>query len=302
MSYVNLLGAMLFAAKCIVPIFGQQSCSMATLKDIAVRLKSVKNIQKITASMKMVSASKFARAERDLKSARPYGQGARAFYKTAELIAEPIEPAVNDLIIAITSDRGLCGAANSSVVKAIRTKIRNSTELEKTCKLVLVGDKSRAMMLRQYRDMFLMTVNEVGKKAPTFEDASMIAQAIISTDYKFNKAIMFYNTFKTVVSYIPTMQPLLSIEGLSSSQNVSIYDSVDDEVLQNYNEFLLTSLIFSALKEATASEQSARMTAMDSATKNAGEMIDRLTLSFNRTRQAAITRELTEIISGAAAV
>ncbi|CAH8474640.1 unnamed protein product [Heterobilharzia americana] len=287
---------MLFVSKCVQPFFGQKSCSMATLKDISVRLKSVKNIQKITASMKMVSAAKFARAERDLRPARPYGQGAR------ELTTDKTVLGANDLIIAITSDRGLCGAANSSVVKAIRALLRSNPELEKSCKLVLIGDKSRALMFRQYRDMFLMTVNEVGRKAPTFEDASAIAQAILSTDFKFSKAVMFYNTFRTVVSYTPTQQTMLSLEGLSSSPNITIYDSVDTEILKHYNEFLLTSLIFSALKEATASEQSARMTAMDSATKNAGEMIERLTLTYNRTRQAAITRELTEIISGAAAV
>ncbi|CAH8483709.1 unnamed protein product [Heterobilharzia americana] len=293
---------MLFVSKCVQPFLGQKSCSMATLKDISVRLKSVKNIQKITASMKMVSAAKFARAERDLRPARPYGQGARAFYTTAELTTDKTVLGANDLIIAITSDRGLCGAANSSVVKAIRALLRSNPELEKSCKLVLIGDKSRALMFRQYRDMFLMTVNEVGRKAPTFEDASAIAQAILSTDFKFSKAVMFYNTFRTVVSYTPTQQTMLSLEGLSSSPNITIYDSVDTEILKHYNEFLLTSLIFSALKEATASEQSARMTAMDSATKNAGEMIERLTLTYNRTRQAAITRELTEIISGAAAV
>ncbi|CAH8483692.1 unnamed protein product [Heterobilharzia americana] len=287
---------MLFVSKCVQPFLGQKSCSMATLKDISVRLKSVKNIQKITASMKMVSAAKFARAERDLRPARPYGQGAR------ELTTDKTVLGANDLIIAITSDRGLCGAANSSVVKAIRALLRSNPELEKSCKLVLIGDKSRALMFRQYRDMFLMTVNEVGRKAPTFEDASAIAQAILSTDFKFSKAVMFYNTFRTVVSYTPTQQTMLSLEGLSSSPNITIYDSVDTEILKHYNEFLLTSLIFSALKEATASEQSARMTAMDSATKNAGEMIERLTLTYNRTRQAAITRELTEIISGAAAV
>ncbi|CAH8460718.1 unnamed protein product [Schistosoma bovis] len=287
---------------CVSPFLGQKSRSMATLKDIAVRLRSVKNIQKITASMKMVSASKFARAERDLRPARPYGYGARAFYQTAELVPKETKPSENDLLIAITSDRGLCGAANSSIVKAIRAQLRSNPNLENSCKLLLVGDKSRAMMIRQYRNMFLMTVNEVGKKAPTFEDASTIAQAIISSDFKFDKAVMFYNTFKTVVSYITTSQPLLSLNKLSSSENIGIYDSVDDEVLQSYNEFLLTSLIFAALKEAAASEQSARMTAMDSATKNAGDMLSKLTLSYNRTRQAAITRELTEIISGAAAV
>ncbi|VDP80230.1 unnamed protein product [Echinostoma caproni] len=254
---------------------------MATLKDIAVRLRSVKNIQKITASMKMVSASKFARAERDLRPARPYGKG--------------------DYVGLLTA--------------TIRHLVQGNPEYEKNTKLVLVGDKSRAMLLRQYRNMFLLTFNDVGKKSPTFEDAALIAESILNSEYKYLCICGIF--LRSVVSYITTPQNLNSLQEVASSPKLSLYDSVDDEVLQSYNEYLLTSLIFFAMKESTASEQSARMTAMDSATKNAGEigfsfqplfhnllgdMIDKLTLSFNRTRQAAITRELTEIISGAAAV
>ncbi|GAA50367.1 F-type H+-transporting ATPase subunit gamma [Clonorchis sinensis] len=278
---------------------------MATLKDIAVRLRSVKNIQKITASMKMVSTSKFARAERELRVARPYGNGAKAFYDCTDLGSTEVEAKPNTLLVAITSDRGLCGAANSSIVKTIRNMLLANPELNKNTKLVLVGDKSRAQLLRQFRDIFLMSFSDVGKKAPTFEDASEIAESILRSDYKFDRAIMYYNTFKTVVTYITTPQPILSLEEVVAAPKFSLYDSVDEEVLKCYNEYTLASLIFFALKEASTSEQSARMTAMDSATKNAGkcgEMIDKLTLSFNRTRQAAITRELTEIISGAAAV
>ncbi|KAA3674000.1 F-type H+-transporting ATPase subunit gamma [Paragonimus westermani] len=275
---------------------------MATLKDIAVRLRSVKNIQKITASMKMVSTSKFSRAERELRAARPYGMGAKAFYESIDVSAPDVQPKPNTLLIAITSDRGLCGAANSSIVKMIRNLINSVADLDKTARLVLVGDKSRAQLSRQFRDMFLLSFSDVGKKSPTFEDAALIAESLLQSDFKFDRAVMYYNTFKSVVAYITTPQALLSVEEILGSQKVALYDSVDDDTLKCYNEYLLTSLIYSALKEASASEQSARMTAMDSATKNAGEMIDKLTLSFNRTRQAAITRELTEIISGAAAV
>lgn len=293
---------MALASRHLRPFFGQQFGGMATLKDIAVRLRSVKNIQKITASMKMVSTSKFARAERELRVARPYGNSAKAFYDSTDLGSTDLGAEPNTLIVAITSDRGLCGAANSSIVKTIRNLLLANPELGKNAKLVLVGDKSRAQLLRQFRDTFLMSFSDVGKKAPTFEDAAEIAEAILQSEYTFNKAIMYYNTFKTVVTYITTPQPLLSIDEVVAAPKFSLYDSVDEEVLKSYNEYTLASLIFFALKESTTSEQSARMTAMDSATKNAGDMIDRLTLSFNRTRQAAITRELTEIISGAAAV
>ncbi|TPP63979.1 ATP synthase subunit gamma [Fasciola gigantica] len=284
------------------PVLCQQACGMATLKDVAMRLKSVKNIQKITSSMKMVSASKFARAERELRPSRPYGKGAQVFYESTDLAAVDTQPKPNTLLVAITSDRGLCGGANSSVVKTIRNLVQANSDYEKTTKLVLVGDKSRAMMIRQFRNMFLLSFSDVGKKAPTFEDAALIADSLLKSEYNFDKAVMYFNTFKTVVSYITTPQNLYSTREVASSSKLSLYDSVDDDLLQSYNEYLLTSLIYFALKESAASEQSARMTAMGAATKNAGEMIDRLTLMFNRTRQAAITRELTEIISGAAAV
>ncbi|VEL26494.1 unnamed protein product [Protopolystoma xenopodis] len=273
---------------------------MATLKDISVRLKSIKNIQKITASMKMVSAAKFAKAERDLRPAKAYGNGAKAFYQCAE-IGEADKPLSGHLIIAVTSDRGLCGAAHSSVVKAIRECVRATPEVE-TTRLVLIGDKSRGMLVRQYGANVLFTFSEVGRKPPTFEDASFIAQSIMSSDFKFDKASLYFNVFKSVVSYSTTAQPLYGIDTISRSQKLSIYDEIDEEALRCYNEFLLTSFIYYALKEASCSEQSARMTAMDSATKNADEMTQKLTLAFNRTRQAAITKELTEIISGAAAV
>ncbi|CAL8107487.1 unnamed protein product [Calicophoron daubneyi] len=293
---------MSFVFSTLRPVLIQPACRMATLKDIAVRLRSVKSIQKITASMKMVATSKYSRAERELRPARPYGKGARAFYEATEISKADADVKQCNLIIAVTSDRGLCGAANSSIVKTIRNLFKENPELEHNTKLVLIGDKSRAMLIRQHRNSFVVTFSGVGKKAPTFEDAAEVAQHLLAGDIKFKKAMMYYNTFKSVVSYITTPQPIVSLEEVSSAEKLSQYDSVDDDVLRSYNEYLLTSLIFFALKEATTSEQSARMTAMDSATKNAGEMIDKLTLSFNRTRQAAITRELTEIISGAAAV
>ena len=169
-------------------------------------------------------------------------------------------------------------------------------------KLVLIGDKARAFLARQFSQHFLMSFTEVGKRPPTFEDASTIAQALLDCDFKFDKASLYYNKFKTVVSYNTIDQPLFSLEQLQQAPSLALYDSVDDEALRSYNEFLLASFLFYALKEASASEQSSRMTAMQSATKNASEMIDSLTLTYNRTRQGVITKELIEIISGAAAV
>ncbi|CAN8001503.1 unnamed protein product, partial [Ixodes hexagonus] len=277
-----------------------QSRNMATLKDIRVRLKSVKNIQKITQSMKMVSAAKYARAERDLKQARPYGEGTQTFYDVAEI--KPPEGKNKTLIIAISSDRGLCGAIHSSIAKRIRAMMTESPELLQDSRIICVGDKVRGILQRLYSANILISFSDYGKKPPIFDDAVQVANAILACDYEFDKGILLYNRFKSVVSYATSEQPVFSLETVSGSDKLTVYDSIDADVLRSYQEYSLASLIYYAMKENACSEQSSRMTAMDSATKNAGEMIDKLTLTFNRTRQAVITKELIEIISGAAAL
>lgn len=283
----------IFAPQCV------QTRGMATLKDIRIRLKSVSNIQKITQSMKMVSAAKFARAERELRPARSYGQGATAFFEKAEIKQDDSKP--QHLIVAITSDRGLCGAIHSNVVKTIKAALSGKKEGVDT-KLVLVGDKSRAMLVRLVPEKIMMTFNEVGKKPPTFADASLIASHIFDSGYKFDCGSVYYNVFRSVVSYKTTEMPIYSLDTVSQAEKLPLYDSIDDDVLTSFNEFALVSQIYFALKESACSEQSSRMTAMDAASKNASEMIDKLTLTYNRTRQAVITKELIEIISGAAAL
>uniref|UniRef100_L7M679 F-ATPase gamma subunit n=1 Tax=Rhipicephalus pulchellus TaxID=72859 RepID=L7M679_RHIPC len=277
-----------------------QARNMATLKDIRVRLKSVKNIQKITQSMKMVSAAKYARAERDLKQARPYGEGAQAFYEVAEI--KPPEGKQKTLIIAISSDRGLCGAIHSSVAKRIRTMMQEDPQLLENARIICVGDKVRGILQRLYSNNIIMSFSDFGKKPPIFDDAVQVANAILGCDYEFDKGILMFNRFKSVVSYATTDIPVFSLETVTGSEKYTLYDSLDADVLQCYQEYSLASLIYYAMKENACSEQSSRMTAMDSASKNAGEMIDKLTLTFNRTRQAVITKELIEIISGAAAL
>jgi len=279
---------------------GQQTRGMATLKDIRVRLKSVTNIQKITQSMKMVSAAKYARAERDLKQARPYGEGASSFYKAAEVA--PAEDQKTTLIIAISSDRGLCGAVHSSVAKKIRFWMADNPQLASNAKIICVGDKVRGIIQRLFSANILMSFNDFGKKPPVFEDATAVANAILDSGFEFDNGMLLYNRFKSVVAYETTDVPVFSLEAISAAPKITVYDSLDAEVLRSYQEYSLASLIYYAMKENACSEQSARMTAMDGASKNAGEMIDKLTLTFNRTRQAVITKELIEIISGAAAL
>merc|ERR1711970_669204 len=241
-------------AALLLPNNGQQHVrGMATLKQISLRLKSVKNIQKITQSMKMVSAAKYARAERELKPTRPYGEGAQAFYEKAEVA--PLEDKPTKLLVAVSSDRGLCGAIHSSICKHIKATDGNIA-------IVCIGDKSRAQLQRTHAESILFQVGEVGRLPASFADAGAIA----------------------------------------ASERVGVYDSLDADVIECFQEYSLASLLFYCLKEGACSEQSARMSAMDNASKNASEMIDKLTLTFNRTRQAVITGELIEIISGAAAL
>lgn len=282
----------------------EQQRGFATLKDISIRLKSVKNIQKITKSMKMVAAAKYAKAERDLKGARAYGVGAKAFFDNIDDTTDADAkgaPKPKQLIVLITSDRGLCGAVHTNIAKEAKHIISNTPESVEV-KLVAIGDKSKASLQRIYAKNFLLSGNDIGRAPPTFEDAAIAAQAILDSGYQFDEGTILYNRFKSVVSYQTLKLPVLPLEAVKAKENLSVYDSVDDDVLQSYTEYSLAQLIYYGMKESATSEQSSRMTAMDGASKNAGEMIDKLTLQFNRTRQAVITRELIEIISGAACV
>ena len=172
----------------------------------------------------------------------------------------------------------------------------------KNIKIITVGDKARLMLSKQFPENILMMFNDFGKRPPQFGDALVVANNLLDSGYEFDRGIILYNEFKSVVSYNTTEIPMFSSKAITQSPKISIYNSLDDDVLRSYYEYSLASLIFYAMKENACSEQSSRMTAMDSASKNAGEMIQKLTLTFNRTRQAVITKELIEIISGAAAL
>jgi len=270
----------------------------ATLKDVRIKLKSVTNIQKITKTMQMVSASKYARAERELKPARVYGAGAKAVFEAAELEQDASKP--NHLIIAISSDRGLCGGIHSGVAKGIKAYKEENPDVN--TKLVLCGDKVKAALQKTHGQMILCSLNELGRKPPLFEEAAFIAEQVIDTGYEFDVCKMFYNKFKSAISYSMTPQDIHSFNTLTTAESMLQYDDVDEDVLQNFYEFSLANLVFYGMKESACSEQSARMSAMDSATKNAGDMISALQIVYNRTRQAVITTELIEIISGCVAL
>lgn len=268
-----------------------------------MRLKSVKNIQKITKSMKMVAAAKYAKAERDLKGARAYGIGAKAFFENIDPQHEGATKTESQkqLLVLVTSDRGLCGGVHNAISKEAKAIIAEAGS-QKDIRVVCIGDKSRNTLQRTHASNFLLTGNDIGRTPPTFDDASIAAKAILESGFEFDEGMILYNRFKTVVSYQTSRMPIMTFDNLKKKEALLTYDSVDDDVLQSYNEYSLAQLIYYAMKESATSEQASRMTAMDGASKNAGEMIDKLTLAFNRTRQAVITRELIEIISGAACV
>jgi len=276
---------------------------MPNLKLIGLRLKSVTNIQKITQSMKMVSAAKFARAEKDLKSARPLGTAAQAFYQQAEVNSSNESP--KELYVAMTSDRGLAGAVHSSINKKIRGELHDKMAAGddlSNVKVICVGDKSRAFFQRFFAPQLIMVGSEIGRLPPQFGDAAKVANAILTCGHEFDTGKLVYNYYRSVVSYDTTEIPIFSLDTVSNAEKVTVYDSLDADVVQSYMEFSLASLVYYTMKEGATSEQSSRMTAMDNSSKNASEMIDKLRITFNRTRQAVITGELIEIISGAAAL
>merc|ERR1711874_770054 len=221
----------------------QQQRGMANLKAIAIRLKSVKNIQKITQSMKMVSAAKYARAERDLKVARPYGDGSRAFYDCAQVATDsagqpkPIVPAdpkdpPRELYVALTSDRGLCGAVHSSICKTIRAEMLAKPNVDNVG-IICVGDKSRAQIARLFAKNILCVGSEIGRLPPQFGDASKIASAILNSGFEFDQGKLYYNEFKSVVSYNTKQVAVYPLSEVEKAKNLSVYDSLDADVMQS---------------------------------------------------------------------
>merc|ERR1712107_166643 len=209
-----------------------KTAKMPNLKLIAMRLKSVKNIQKITQSMKMVSAAKFAKAERDLKAARPLGLAAQQFYKSAEINVEKEQP--KELFVAMTSDRGLAGAVHSNVNKAIRAKLEEKLaagESLDNVKILCVGDKSRAFFQRFFPKQIVMVGSEIGRLPPTFNDAAKIANAILTSGYEFDKGSLLFNYYKNVASNETTEMPIYSQDVVSASEKVTVYDSLDADVV-----------------------------------------------------------------------
>jgi F-type H+-transporting ATPase subunit gamma len=295
---------------------------MASLKDLRIRINSVKSTRKITSAMKMVAGAKLRRAQEQAEAARPYAERMERVLSSLAANAKdkPEAPPLligsgkeeTYLIVVATSDRGLCGAFNSSIVRGVRRRIRELVADGKTVKLFCVGRKGRDILRREYGDLIVEFVDEIGRPRLTFDDALNVAGRIRAKfdAGEFDVCTVFYNRFKSAISQIVTEQQLIPFpipeveddQPAAGPLPVYEYEPDEDEILLELLPRNLSTQVFRALLENGASEQGARMTAMDNATRNAGDMIDNLTLQYNRTRQAQITKELIEIISGAEAI
>ena len=295
---------------------------MASLKDLRNRIASVKSTQKITSAMKMVAAAKLRRAQEQAEAARPFAErmermlGSLAGSFAGRAGAPPLLSGTGKdethLIVLMTSDRGLCGGFNSSLVRSTRQLVGELLKDGKTVKILCVGRKGRDQIKRFYEQRIVEMIDGLGRRGIEYSEASKVAGRVIEMfgAGEFDTCTVVYNRFRSAISQIVTQQQLVPFpvpekgeeDETAGEAGVYEYEPEEAEILEDLLPRNLGIQIFRALLENYASEQGARMTAMENATSNAGDMIDKLTLTYNRTRQAQITKELIEIISGAEAV
>jgi F-type H+-transporting ATPase subunit gamma len=294
---------------------------MPSLKDLRVRIRSVRSTQKITSAMKMVAASRLRRAQEQAEAARPYALRMERVLASlaarmsglsggSPLLAGTGKDQVHLLVVA-TSDRGLAGGFNATILREARRQIRTLTGAGKEVKILTIGRKGRDGLRRDYARFIVDSLTEIGRRRVSFDEARDIAQRLLTMFEagQFDVCTIVFNRFRSAITQIVTAQQLIPFAQPENAQAATpeggaIYEFEPDEeeILAELLPRNLGVQIYTALLENAASEQGARMTAMDNATRNAGEMIDRLTMNYNRTRQAVITKELIEIISGAEAL
>lgn len=293
---------------------------MPNLKDLKNRINSVKSTRKITKAMQMVAAAKLRRAQDAAEAGRPYAARMAAVVNglAASVAGSDSAPRLlagtgsdkTHLLVVMTAERGLCGGFNSSIVKLARTHAQDLLSKGKTVKILTVGKKGREQLKRELGSHMVAHVDLSDVKRIGYENARQIAQDVLGRfdADEFDVATLFFNRFESVISQIPTAQQVIpatvseDAEGATDSDAVYEYEPSEEQILADLLPRSVATQIFTALLENSASEQGARMSAMDNATRNAGDMIDRLSIQYNRSRQAAITTELIEIISGAEAL
>ena len=288
---------------------------MPSLDDLKKRIKSVKSTQKITKAMKMVAAAKLRKAQENAEKGRPYSQKMQNIILNLTKSIDDKENAPKLLIgtgkdqtylcVVLTADRGLCGGFNSNICKLAKTNFKKILDDGKDLKIITVGSKGLDQIKREYGKHLVKKFSFKDKKQISFHEAEIIGNEIISLfkQNQFDKCILFYNNFKNVITQIPQAQQIIPVESLSSNTkevvNLYEFEPNEDEILEDLLPKNISTQVFKAFLENAASEQGSRMTAMDNATRNAGDLVDKLTINYNRSRQASITKELIEIISGA---
>ncbi|KIW64907.1 ATP synthase F1, gamma subunit [Phialophora macrospora] len=270
-----------------------QVAGYATLREIEGRLKSIRNIEKITKTMKIVASTKLTRAQKAMTDSRRYGQTSNQVFEEAE--TKPLEEKKTLLVVA-SSDKGLCGGIHSGLSRATRRMLEADPSLD----IAIVGEKCKAQIGRSNPKNVVLSFAGIGRDVPTFADAQAIADQLVLLTEDYASIKILYNKFLNATSYEPTTVEAYSEEAITQSPNFAAFE-IDDEVLANLREYSLANSLYWALAEGHACEQSARRNAMDNASKNAGDMIGKFTILYNRTRQAVITGELVEIITGATA-
>jgi len=288
---------------------------MPSLDDLKKRIKSVKSTQKITKAMKMVAAAKLRKAQENAEKGRPYSEKMNNIIlnlsnsitdkeNAPKLLAGTGNEKIH-LCIMLTADRGLCGGFNTNIVKKAKSFFEKIKSEGKNLKIITVGSKGYDQIKRAYGNQIIEKISFKDSKAANYLDAEIVGKKIIQLFEKneFDICTIFYNQFKNVITQIPQEQQIIPLKSSEVKKN-SVEDNYEfepeeDEILSNLLPKNISTQIFKAMLENSASEQGSRMSAMDSATRNAGELVDKLTINYNRSRQAAITKELIEIISGA---
>nr|NP_044779.1 ATP synthase F1 subunit gamma [Reclinomonas americana]AAD11894.1 ATP synthase F1 subunit gamma [Reclinomonas americana] len=276
---------------------------MASTKDFKNRIKSITSIRKITKAMKMVAASKLRQAQRNLDVIRPYFKTVDSLFNEYQNASSNESIVNNKIVVPISSDRGLCGGINTNVVKATKALVTKNNALDTNASIICVGIKAKDQLQRLYGKIISTSITDVSKKGVSFANASLIAEEILNTNY--DTCYLVYNQFRSVLTQNVIESKIASRAALENSynefNNYEMEPSKSDVLFDLY-EYYLGLKTYYVLIENVTSEQGARMNAMDNAAKNAGEMIDKLTLIYNKARQASITSELIEIISCASAV
>ena len=288
---------------------------MASLDDLKKRISSVKSTQKITKAMKMAAAAKLRRAQESAEKGRPYSDkmnniilnlsgGISDIQNAPKLLSGTGEDKIH-LCVVMTSDRGLCGGFNTNIIKKAKLYFQKILDEGKTLKIITVGTKGFDQLKRLYGDNIIERISFKESKNVNYFDAEKVGKIVIEKFDKkeFDVCAIFYNQFKNVITQIPQEQQIIPLKTSEKDENSSEdnyeFEPEEDEILSNLLPKNISTQIFKAMLENSASEQGSRMSAMDNATRNAGEMVDKLTIEYNRSRQAAITKELIEIISGA---